>query len=293
MMDEKARYNINDISFRISSFAVQSMIYEVSCFPSPGLVSPVSTGAHDDMNYYTFVDSTCALIKYLTLFVQEGFKVNSEKELFEDVRRIGIEAEKDMFAKTNGVNTQKGMLFLMGIACSAVGRVISEHRGFDGIRNVIMGMAAGLVENELASLDRKNDMSHGEDIYLKYKAIGIRGEAEKGMPTVFDFSLDFYHRSSDLNINDRLVHTLIAIMQVCEDTTIIYRHSPEVLTEVQNSAKEIMRAGGMRTGKGREMIEQLCDEFVKRHISPGGSADMLGITVFMDLVKRYMANGIC
>ena len=290
-MNNKACFNINDISFKISSFAVQSMIYEVSCFPSPGLVSPVSTGAHDDMNYYTFIDSTCALIKYLILFVQEGFKGYSGRELFESIRKIGMEAEKDMFAKTKGINTQKGMLFLMGIACSAVGKVICEGRDFDDIKNVIKEMTAGLVEKELVLLDNKEDISHGEETYLKYKVKGIRGEVEEGLPIVFNFSLNFYCNCPELSINDRLIHTLIAIMQVCEDTTIVYRHSLEVLIQVQKKAKEIMKIGGMKTQDGREMIKRLCDEFVEKRISPGGSADLLGITVFMDLVKEYMNKG--
>lgn len=290
-MDNKACFNVNDISFKISSFAVQSMIYEVSCFPSPGLVSPVSTGAHDDMNYYTFIDSTCALIKYLTLFVQEGFKGYSSKELFDSARKIGVKAEKDMFAKTKGINTHKGMLFLMGIACSAVGKVICENRDFEDVKNVIKEMTAGLVEKELALLDNKGNISHGEKAYLKYKIMGVRGEAQRGLPTVFNFSLNFYNNCSELSVNDRLVHTLIAIMQVCEDTTIVYRQSPETLMEVQEKAKGIMRAGGMKTQEGREMIKKLCDEFVRRHISPGGSADLLGITVFIDLVKNYMIKG--
>jgi triphosphoribosyl-dephospho-CoA synthase len=112
-MEYEKVFTINEISMTISSFAVQAMIYEVSCYPSPGLVSPVSRGAHKDMNFYTFIDSASILSKYLPLFVQEGFSHKTYKEIFERVRLIGIEAEKDMFAKTKGINTHKGMLFLI------------------------------------------------------------------------------------------------------------------------------------------------------------------------------------
>jgi len=103
----------------ISNLAIQAMIYEGSCYPSPGLVSPISCGAHKDMNFYTFIDSASILSKYLPLFVQKGFSHKTYKEIFDGVRLIGIEAEKDMFAKTKGINTHKGMLFLIGIYCVA------------------------------------------------------------------------------------------------------------------------------------------------------------------------------
>ena len=102
MEDEKV-YTINKVSMTISSFAIQAMIYEISCFPSPGLISPVSNGAHTDMNLYTFIDSTSTLSKYLALFVQEGLSGKTYKEIFNGIRRIGVEAEKDMFAKTKGI----------------------------------------------------------------------------------------------------------------------------------------------------------------------------------------------
>ncbi|MDP4107368.1 MAG: triphosphoribosyl-dephospho-CoA synthase, partial [Bacillota bacterium] len=109
-MSNKNDQMINKISQEISSFATQAMLYEVACYPSPGLVSPISNGAHKDMDFFTFIDSTSVLSKYLSLFVQEGFTDNSYKDIFNNIRTIGIEAENDMFSKTNGINTHKGML---------------------------------------------------------------------------------------------------------------------------------------------------------------------------------------
>lgn len=286
-------YKIDDTAFKLAEFAAQAMIYEVSCYPSPGLVSPVSNGAHDDMNYYTFINSTCALIKYFTLISEEGLKADKSSELFESVRKIGKLGEKDMFIKTKGVNTHKGMLFLLGMACAASGRAIKDQRGFYDIQDIIKDMASGIVERELSNLTenvkKNDDLSYGEKLYLKYKVTGVRGEVEKGMPTVFDFSLGFYESCSELDTNDRLIHTLIGIMQKCEDTNIIHRHSYDILLKVQKRAKNIIAAGGMKTSKGRKMVDTLCIDFQKERISPGGSADILGVTVF-ELVKDYFGN---
>ncbi|MFL0246329.1 triphosphoribosyl-dephospho-CoA synthase CitG [Candidatus Clostridium stratigraminis] len=279
---------LKEASQTISSFAVQAMLYEVSCYPSPGLVSPISNGAHKDMNYFTFIDSISALSKYFVLFAEVGYSDESCKSIFNSIRSIGIEAEKDMFNKTKGINTHKGMLFLMGIACAASTKAIYEKKGFNGIQNIIKEMTAGIVEKELSVLKENGDLSHGEKLYLKYRNEGVRGEVEKGIPTVFNFSLEYYKKSLDLSENDRLVNTLIGIMQICNDSTIIHRHDPKVLQIVKEKAKDIINDGGVRTIKGKEKIEALCEEFIEKNISPGGSADLLGVTVFLNLVEEYM-----
>lgn len=63
-MGHEKVFTINKVSMTINSFAIQAIIYEISCFPSPGLISPVSNRAHKDMNLYTFIDTTSTLSKY-------------------------------------------------------------------------------------------------------------------------------------------------------------------------------------------------------------------------------------
>lgn len=296
-------FNIHEAAFDISSFAIQSMLYEVACAPSPGLVSVISTGAHKDMDHYTFIDSTCALIKYLTLCVEEGFSSKSSRELLKHIRPIGIEGERQMFEKTSGVNTHKGMLFLMGIACVATGKAIFDRRQFKDIPEIIKDMCQGLVEKELyplkeeiekygslEELSKKRRLSYGEKLYLLYNTEGIRGEVERGLPIIFEFALDFYKENSCLNQNDRLVNTLLGIMQYSEDSNVLHRHSKDILSEVQEKARYIIGIGGMNTIQGRQAIKDLDIDFSNRRISPGGSADLLAVTVFFSLVKEYFST---
>lgn len=107
-------------------------------------------------------------------------------------------------------------------------------------------------------------------MYFKYKTEGVRGEVEKGIPTVFDFALNFYKQSLELNVNDSLVHTLIGIKQICDDTTIIYRHNLQVLHDVRKKTIDIIKLGGMKSNIGREKIDSLCVEFIEKNISPVG-----------------------
>jgi len=295
-MAENTRFmnSLNDEWITIASFAVQAMLYEASCTPSPGLVSRTSSGAHHDMDYFTFLDSAAALINPLIRCAEAGFSLSSPQEIFNQIRQIGQLGEQKMFRKTSGINTHKGMFFLLGVCCAAAGKALWSGAGFSSLQTIIKDMTSGLVERELSSryIEFKNDnelsLTHGERLFLHYGVEGIRGEVQKGLPTVFDFSLGFYQENRNLSKNHRLVQTLLGIMQYCEDSTILFRHSRETLNDVQERAKQIISIGGVKTIPGMQAIENMNEDFSKRNISPGGSADLLGVTVFLDLLEDHM-----
>ncbi|WP_348980966.1 triphosphoribosyl-dephospho-CoA synthase CitG [Desulfosporosinus sp. BG] len=284
----------NDQCIKIASFAVQAMLYEASCHPSPGLVSRASSGAHQDMDYFTFLDSATTLISPLIHCTEAGFTSSTPQEIFTQIRQIGQLGEQQMFRKTLGVNTHKGMFFLLGVCCAAAGKALHSGARFSALQSIIKDMTSGLVERELSSRyhEFKNAdelfLTHGERLFLHHKVEGIRGEVQRGLPTVFDFSLGFYKRNQDLGKNQRLVQTLLAIMQYCEDSTILYRHSIDTLKEIQEKAKQIISIGGVKTSQGIKAIHEMDKDFSRRKISPGGSADLLGVTVFLDLLDDYM-----
>ena len=278
---------ISNEAFLIASYAIQAMLCEVASYPSPGLVSAISNGAHTDMDHYSFIKSTSILSKYMVLFAQEGLSNKTPKEIFGAIRDIGIEAESEMLKGTEGVNTHKGIIFLLGISCAAVTKAIYDKKNFDQIQDLIKQMTRGLVQNELSSMDSDKVKSYGEKLFLKYKVEGIRGQVEKGIPLVFDYSLGVYKENKALNTNDRLIHTLISIMQHCEDSNVLHRHSMETLEQVKQKAKDIILKGGMTTEIGKALVSELDSEFIKRNISPGGSADLLAVTVFFNLVENY------
>lgn len=276
-----------DISFKLSEFATQAMLYEVSCFPSPGLVSPVSNGSHKDMNFYTFIDSTVVLNKYMVKFSEAGFNSESLEELFKSLRKIGIQAEEEMFLKTNNINTHKGMIFLMGLTVGSVAFCIENNLDFIQIRENIKKMCNDITR-ELKEAENKDekDLSHGEKLYLNYGVTGVRGEAENGIPLAFNFALKEYEKAEDLDENDRLLHTLFYIMSECEDSTILHRHNFEVLEHVQEISKKVINNGSLYNPNMKKYISELNENFIKKNISPGGSADILAVTVFLSLVKN-------
>lgn len=102
-----------------------ALLGEVYATPKPGLVDRRDTGAHRDMNYETFLASTEAITPFLVRMFAEGMDAKTSghtpEEVFLAIRGIGLEAERAMYAATDGVNTHKGMIFTMGIVLAAAG----------------------------------------------------------------------------------------------------------------------------------------------------------------------------
>ena len=74
-------------------------------------------------------------------------------------------------------------------------------------------------------------------------------------------------------------------MTCVDDTTVINRHQPEMMRGwVREQAAQALAAGGMGTAHGRELIARLDEEFIKRRVSPGGAADLLAVTWFVQRI---------
>ena len=50
---------------------------------------------------------------------------------------------------------------------------------------------------------------------------------------------------------------------------------------MQNEARNLIQEGGIMHPNGLEMIAKLDNELIKRHLSPGGSADLIAVTWFL------------
>lgn len=280
--------------WRIGSWALEAMLMEVASTPAPGLVDRNNAGAHRDMDYFTFLESSSALAGTMFRFASAGWNhAGTLSDLLPVLRRIGLAGEKDMFLATKGVNTQKGLLFLFGVLTAAAAAALRNNANPADIFAYISKVCEGLVCRELELLrDRHKDvcLTAGERLFLAYGITGIRGEIEAGLPSVCHQGLPALRQglASGLSINDALIHTLISLMTVVVDSTIINRHGLDTLGDVQNEAKRIMDAGGMLTELGRMQISALDTSFIERNISPGGSADLLAATYFL---HQFFENG--
>ena len=60
---------------KISSLAMEGILFEVSATPKPGLVDRNNAGAHKDMDYFTFMSSAAALHDTFDIFVRLGWSI--------------------------------------------------------------------------------------------------------------------------------------------------------------------------------------------------------------------------
>jgi triphosphoribosyl-dephospho-CoA synthase len=49
-------------------------------------------------------------------------------------------------------------------------------------------------------------------------------------------------------------------------------------------------AGGYGSAHGQTLMRELDGQLIARHISPGGSADLLAATMFLDAVERQQSE---
>jgi len=278
----------------ISELAVKAMIYEVSATPKPGLVDRNNSGAHNDMDFFTFMSSSASLTYTFYECALEGVNFDREdyRDLLKRIRPIGIKGEEKMFNATRGVNTHKGLIFSLGIIAAAAGNIYKETGrqviSSEEISMKIRKITKGITE-ELKEIDRKEKLTYGEKLYKKYGTKGIRGEVESGFATVLKTGLPILKRltaKQDTHINDILVQTLLYLMIETEDSNVLGRHNLDMLNYVKKSAREAIRLGGMFSQSGKEYIYKMDKDFIEKNISPGGSADLLAVTFMIALLEN-------
>ena len=301
------------VSTYVAECALEALLLEVAATPKPGLVDRRNNGAHRDMNFYTFIRSALSLRPHFAIMAQAGQDLAQKppQELFNYVRILGLAAEKDMFAATNNINTHKGALFALGLLCASAGQACCRSADRSGWQPAALGqfvaqMSQGLCQRELADLNTlaaqatnatqatgavslnnaepdikvrpTAALTHGQRMYLQYGACGARGQAESGFAQVIEKYLPYLRdlKKQQLDQDEILVRTLLLIGADLDDTNILNR----VGATKAAWAKEACAA--LHEHYTHEAACPLDDLFIKERISPGGSADLLSVTIFLD-----------
>jgi holo-ACP synthase/triphosphoribosyl-dephospho-CoA synthase len=276
------RQREHTLAKRFSSMGLKALLYEISLTPKPGLVDKFSNGSHSDMNYQTFIDSSVAISQWFNELVYAGFafRGNDYTKVLPLIRNIGLRMESAMYEATQNVNTQKGIIFLMGLSLFACGKLYSQNDRFDEelFRSIIRDSCKDLVAKELSS-NFLSGKSHGEVIFQKYGFGGARGEAESGLELVFECGLPQLSGLTALN-DEALIKCFLAIASRNNDTNILYRRGPEVLAAFQGLCKT---AAENFSEANYSKVMEFCKS---ENISPGGSADLLALSIFIWLVMN-------
>jgi len=125
----------------------------------------------------------------------------------------------------------------------------------------------------------------GEKLYAREGVRGIRGEAEDGFPSVIDHAFPRLRASlaSGLSMNDAMIDALLVLFTVVEDTNVLGRAGRDGLAFLREEAGRAIAAGSMATEAGRAAVLAMDEALIARNISPGGCADLLALTVFLEL----------
>lgn len=274
---------------RVGEICYKALLSEVCATPKPGLVDRANNGAHRDMDIITFLKSAEAISPYFYAFAEYGYASANltEKNTLKKGREIGLGAEKTMFNATSGINTHKGMIFSAGLICMAAGRSLARSMAItvenicDTVAKTVEGISTGDYSENM--LKGKDVLTNGEKIYQKYGLTGPRGEAESGFLTVRRYGLPFFKSALEKNMteNEALVRTLLYIMSVVDDTNVINRGGKDACEYVKRMSATLYNGT-------LEEIREFDRVLIEKNLSPGGSADLLAVTVILhDLEKEF------
>lgn len=276
-------------AWAIGSACLTGILLEVSVHPKPGLVTPRSMGAHADMDLQTFLLTSGAIAPCFHRCAAIGLShAGDASEVLPLIRAVGRDYDRLLLSASNGVNTQRGALFALGLTAAAAGVAHDEQRAPcpDRIFAAVAAISRGLVERELIAR-RRDPQTAGEILHARHGVTGIRGEVEAGLPTVAEHGLPALRQAlaAGATLNSALLHALIAIIAETDDTTVLWRGGAEGLAFVRAGAAHIRDLGGALTAAGIAAIHRFGEACVQRRLSPGGGADLLAVTVAIHLVE--------
>ncbi|WP_025266991.1 triphosphoribosyl-dephospho-CoA synthase CitG [Bibersteinia trehalosi] len=266
---------------QISERVQQALLHEVQLTPKPGLVDSANNGAHHDMDFTTFMASCEALAPFWSAFVHKGMATVNQpvSQILAQIRPLGLQAEQAMLQATNGVNTHKGAIFAFGLVCTALGRLFaSQHfqieHSVEQVCEIVAQICYG-VTAELQNYPENAPLTHGVKLFQQYGLTGARGEAEAGFPQVRN-TLQMLGEKPNWHI------ALLYLMQSNPDTNVVHRGGMAGLAFIQQQAAQLLN-GLQHLHNQADFIKQLNafdHQCIQRNLSPGGSADLLALTIF-------------
>ncbi|SDG70845.1 triphosphoribosyl-dephospho-CoA synthase [Bradyrhizobium sp. Rc2d] len=262
----------------LGQLASLCLTLEVETHPKPGLVSHVDNGAHRDMDAALLRRSAATLMPFFSELGAAG----AEGACMNRLRAIGVAAERAMLAATDGVNTHRGAIFGLGLLCAVAG-----YRNAVGIRKSLGRLVRERWGDDILS-GPVSLRSHGAVAGRRYGAGGARAEAADGFPSVYDIALPALHAARKLAPQDEeaaRVETCMRLIAEVIDTNLLHRGGADGLRFAQESAASFLAAGGVGSPDWRRRAGDIHHTFVDRNLSPGGSADLLAMALFVDRLE--------
>ncbi|HEY0211895.1 triphosphoribosyl-dephospho-CoA synthase [Acerihabitans sp.] len=265
---------------RLSALAMRSLLEEARLSPKPGLVDSRGAGAHQDLNLALMERSAHSLQPTFYRLALHSWLRPADAALRQEIGRQGRLGERHMLAATGGVNTHRGAIWALGLLVSACAML-----GGTGPVAMITGGAARLAA--LQDPFSPKGFSKGQRAVQRYRVPGAREEAVCGFPHITQRALPQLRQSRGEGASEpqARLDALMAIMCTLTDTCVLNRGGMPALTAMHRGAAAVLAAGGTGRPAGRDALADLDRRMLRDNASPGGAADLLAATFFLDWVS--------
>lgn len=266
---------------RLADHVVAALIDEVTLTPKPGLVDFRGRGAHRDLSWSLMCHSARSLHPSFVAMAQAGEADLDALRLRERIGAIGRDGEVRMMHATAGVNTHRGAIWALGLLVTAAAAARGERRA----ERIAAG--AGALARLPDRFAPRLTGHKGERARREHGVGGARGQACAGFPHVTRAALPALRaaRARGEDEDAARLNALFAVMASLDDTCVLARGGAAALATVQRGAAEILAAGGAAAETGRRALRALEKRMLALGVSPGGAADLLAATLFLDRVE--------
>jgi triphosphoribosyl-dephospho-CoA synthase len=283
----------------IARLAVDALVEEAHLTPKPALVDRRGSGAHRDLDLVKMMRSAHALAPTFEALAQASRGRQPCAALRTELAAIGRAGETAMMVATRGSNAHRGAIWIIGLLVA--GATISFEK--NAVRTALSGTPAHRqladIFDQAAQIARFPDLaappadSNGARARARYGVGGARREAQDGFPHVLHVGLPALvgARRSGVGESTARIDALLAIMTTLDDTCLLHRAGLPALEAAQAGARAVLDAGGSATVPGRIAFHRLERRLLALNASPGGAADLLAATLFIDKLVRYGTGG--
>jgi triphosphoribosyl-dephospho-CoA synthase len=277
----------------LARLAVTALIEEVQLTPKPALVDRRGSGAHRDLDLDIMLRSAHSLEPTFAALARAARRRMPSATLRVELAQIGRAGELAMMHATGGSNAHRGAIWIVGLLVAGATIHMEDHRATSGVdaAAAICTLAAQIAcfPDRFAAPANSN----GERVRQRYQVGGAREEAQDGFPHVIDIGLPALHaaRARGVPEESARLDALLAIMASLDDTCLLHRAGLDGLHAGKDGARRVLELGGSSTERGRLALAELDHALLSLNASPGGAADLLAATLFIDMLVQQDTSG--
>jgi triphosphoribosyl-dephospho-CoA synthase len=265
----------------LGALARQALIAEAELTPKPGLVDRRGSGSHNDLSLDVMRRSALAIEPFICRMAFQAANERPSASLRLTLAAIGRAAETAMLHVTNGSNAHRGAIWSLGLLAASAS--INQYN--------LDALGIARTAAEIASFEDSHVLkrtSHGQTVVKKFGVSGARGEAMEGFPHITRVGLPMLRARRAARVPERIARldALLSIIAQLDDTCVLYRGGAAALQTAKNGAAAVIRGGGAGSPLGKQCLRVMDLRLLELGVSPGGSADLLAATLFLDAIER-------